>query len=101
MAIDHKIGETVAFVFGRRKDEVFIKLKKLLDSFNIGKYYTDNWGAYSKKLDETKHEIGKENTQTIERKNLTRRTICFSKSIKMHDIVIGLLINVLDFGLLL
>ncbi|RLA69910.1 MAG: transposase, partial [Epsilonproteobacteria bacterium] len=50
------------------------------------------------------------NTQTIERKNLTlrtrvkrltRKTICFSKSIKMHDIVIGLLINVLDFGLLL
>lgn len=110
LAIDHKTGETVAFVFGRRKDEVFIKLKELLDSFNIGKYYTDNWGSYSKNLDETKHEIGKANTQTIERKNLTlrtrvkrltRKTICFSKSINMHDIVIGLLINVLDFGLLL
>jgi len=56
------------------------------------------------------YEIGKRNTQTIERKNLTlrtrvkrltRKTICFSKSIKMHDIVIGLLINVLNFGLLL
>ena len=110
LAIDHNTGDTVAFVFGRRKDEVFLKLKKLLEQFNVGKYYTDNWGAYSKNLDEEKHEIGKKNTQTIERKNLTlrtrvkrltRKTICFSKSIKMHDIVIGLLINVLDFGLLL
>ena len=83
---------------------------QILEPFNIGKYYTDNWGAYSKNLDKDKHEIGKRNTQTIERKNLTlrtrvkrltRKTICFSKSIKMHDIVIGLLINVLDFGLLL
>ena len=110
LAIDHNTGETVAFVFGRRKDEVFLKLKELLNSFKIGKYYTDNWASYSKNLDKDKHEIGKKNTQTIERKNLTlrtrikrltRRTICFSKSIKMHDIVIGLLINVLDFGLLL
>ncbi|MFK5975766.1 MAG: IS1 family transposase [Sulfurovum sp.] len=75
----------------------------------MGKYYTDNWDSYSKNLDETKYEIGKENTQTIERKNLTlrtrvkrltRKTIYFSKSIKMNDIVIGLLINILDFGLL-
>jgi IS1 family transposase/transposase-like protein len=110
LAIDHRTGETIAFVFGRRKDEVFLKLKKLLDAFNISKYYTDNWGSYSKYLDEKKHKIGKRNTQTIERKNLTlrtrvkrltRRTICFSKMIKMHDIVIALLINVLDFGLLL
>jgi len=110
LAIDHNTGDTVAFVFGRRKDEVFLKLKELLEPFKIGKYYTDNWGSYSKNLDEDKHEIGKRNTQTIERKNLTlrtrvkrltRKTICFSKSIKMHDIVIGLLINVLDFGLIL
>ena len=46
LAIDHNTGDTVAFVFGRRKDEVFLKLKKLLEPFNIGKYYTDNWGAY-------------------------------------------------------
>ena len=49
----------------------------------------------------------KRNTQKIERKNLnfrtwikrlTRRTICFSKLDKMHDIVIGLLINKVEFG---
>jgi IS1 family transposase len=51
---------------------------------------------------------GKANTQRIERKHLTlrtrikrltRRTICFSKSVPMHDIVIGLFVNRYDFGL--
>jgi hypothetical protein len=32
-------------------------------------------------------------------KRLTRKTICFSKSEKMHDIVIGLLINKVEFGI--
>ena len=50
---------------------------------------------------------GKRNTQRIERKHLTfrtrlkrlaRRTICYSKSLDMHKIVFGLLINVLEFG---
>ena len=59
----------MAYVFGRRKDDVFLELKELLEPFNIKKYYTDNWGAYSKNIDKEKHVIGKTNTQTIERKN--------------------------------
>jgi insertion element IS1 protein InsB len=31
-------------------------------------------------------------------KRLTRKTICFSKSEIMHDTVIGLLINKVEFG---
>jgi insertion element IS1 protein InsB len=31
-------------------------------------------------------------------KRLLRKTICFSKSIKPHDIVIGLFINRYEFG---
>ena len=47
------------------------------------------------------------NTQKIERKHLTlrtrikrvvRKTICFSKSIQMHDIVLGLFVNRSAFG---
>jgi hypothetical protein len=34
-------------------------------------------------------------------KRLMRKTICFSKSIQMHDIVIGLFVNRHEFGLLL
>jgi len=52
---------------------------------------------------------GKRHTQTIERKHLTlrtrikrlvRKTICFAKSVQMHDIVIGLFVNRYAFGLL-
>ncbi|MDO9424204.1 MAG: IS1 family transposase [Methylobacter sp.] len=89
------------------KDEVFKKLKALLQAFNITRYYTDDWGAYERHLDTAKHQVGKRNTQKIERKNLnprtwikrlTRKTICFSKSALMHDTVIGLLINKLEFS---
>jgi insertion element IS1 protein InsB len=31
-------------------------------------------------------------------KRLVRKTICFSKSIAMHDIVLGLFINRYEFG---
>jgi insertion element IS1 protein InsB len=34
-------------------------------------------------------------------KRLTRKTICFSKSIQMHDIVVGLFVNRYEFELTL
>lgn len=45
-AIDHQSGKNLAYVFGSRKDEVFLKLKALLEPFRITKYYPDGWGAY-------------------------------------------------------
>ena len=108
-AIDHRSGQVLAYVFGRRKDEVFLKLKGLLEPFGIAKYYTDSWGAYTRHLDADAHQPGKRNTQQIERKHLTlririkrlmRKTICFSRSTQMHDIVIGLFVNHYEFGLL-
>ncbi len=107
-AIDHRSGRVLAYVFGRRKDEVFLKLKALLEPFGITRYYTDYWGAYTRHLDADEHQPGKRNTQKIERKHLTlrtrikrlvRKTICFSKSIQMQDIVIGLFLNRYEFGL--
>ena len=107
-AIDHRTGKVLAYVFGRRKDEVFLQLKALLEPFGITRYYTDSWGAYERNLAPEVHSPGKRNTQQIERKHLTlrtrikrlvRKTICFSKSIAMHDIVIGLFINRYEFGL--
>ena len=32
-------------------------------------------------------------------KRLVRKTICFSRSTRMHDIVIGLFVNRYEFGL--
>ena len=80
----------------------------MLKPFNIKRYYTDDWGAYERNIPTNEHGIGKENTQKIERKNLnlrtwikrlSRKTICFSKCEKTHDIVIGLLINKVEFGI--
>jgi len=107
-ALDHHTGQVLAYVFGRRKDEVLLQLKALLAPFGITRYYTDYWGAYQRNLTPDVHRPGKHNTQQIERKHLTlrtrikrlvRRTICFSKSIEMHDIVIGLFVNRYEFGL--
>ncbi len=101
-------GQVLAYTFGQRKDEVFLQLKKLLEPFGIKNYCTDGWGAYERHLPTEKHEVGKKKTQRIERKHLrlrtrikrlTRKTICFSKSKEMHDLVIGLFINRYEFGL--
>jgi len=109
-AVDHKTGKVLAYTFGTHEDKVFLELKRLLEPFGIVKFYTDNWGAYERNLNPLNHEISKKNTQKIERKHLTlrtrikrlaRKTICFSKLEKMHDIVIGLFINVYEFGLVI
>src|SRR5437763_10905703 len=42
-AIDHHTGAVLAYVFGRRKDEVFLRLKALLESFGLTRFYTDHW----------------------------------------------------------
>jgi len=85
---------------------VLTALKALLSGFDIRRYYTDDWGAYERHLDPEQHRVGKRNTQKIERKNLNvrtwikrlaRKTICFSKREVMHDTVIGLLINTVEF----
>ena len=62
-AIDHQTRLVLAYVFGQRKDEVFLELKKLLQPFGISRFYTDNWGAYSRHLKKQKHIVGKQNTQ--------------------------------------
>jgi insertion element IS1 protein InsB len=107
-AIDRTSKKVLAYVFGTRKDEVFLQLKALLLPFGISRYYTDNWGAYERHLNTSKHEVGKQNTQKIENKHLSlrtrikrlaRRTICFSKTVLMHELVMGLFINRYEFGL--
>ena len=93
-AIDHSSGKVLAYVFGRRKDSVFLELKALFNPFGITHFYTDGWGAYQRNLEADKQAIGKQNMQKIESKHinsrtrikrLARKTICFSKTIFMHD----------------
>ena len=106
-AIDHHTGKVLAYVFGRRKETVFLQLQALLKPFGITRYYTDSWGAYERHVDAEQHTVGKEYMQRIESKHislrtrikrLVRRTIYFSKTEHMHDLVIGLFVNRYEFG---
>jgi len=107
-ALDHQTGRILAYVLGRREDGALLQLKASLKPFGIRRYYTDGWGAYHRHLAPQQHVVGKRATQQLERKHLTlrtrikrlvRKTICFSRSVPMHDIVIGLFINRFEFGL--
>lgn len=106
-AIDHQTGKVLADVLASHEDAALKQLHTLLAPFSMGRFYTDSWGAYLRWLDAQQHTVGKANTQQIERKHLTlrtrikrlaRKTICFSKSEQMHDTVIGLFINLFEFG---
>ncbi|MBD2179303.1 hypothetical protein H6F42_20475 [Pseudanabaena sp. FACHB-1998] len=104
--MNHTTGAVLAYVLAPHQDQALVKLVDLLKPFGIKRFFTDAWGAYERILDPSTYLIGKKNTQKIERKHLTLRTrikrlatktICFSKSIVMHDIVIGLFINKYEF----
>lgn len=109
--IDKKTGEVLAFKFGARKNEVWQalleELRLVLNKYGVSYdiLYTDGHQAYQVLVITGIHmqnEVGKNYTWQIERMHLTlrtrikrlqRRTICFSKSEIMHDIIIGLFIN--------
>jgi len=73
-AIDHHSGTVLAYVFGRRKDVVFLQLQALLEPFGITRFYTDGWGAYERHIDPEQHHVGKEHTQKIKSKHINLRT---------------------------
>ena len=93
----HHTGAVLAYVFGRRQDEVFLRRKALLEPLGLRRFYTDHWGAYTRHLAPDVHSPGKRNTPRssvsitlrVRIKRLVRKTICFSKTIQMHDIVLG------------
>jgi insertion element IS1 protein InsB len=85
-----------------------LQLEALLTPFGSTRYSTEYWGADGRTLAPEGHSPGKHHMQQIERNHLTlrtrlkrlgRKTICFSKSLAMHDIVTGLFINRYGFGL--
>ena len=109
-AIDHSTGEPLAFHFGTREHKNLDELLELLKPFNIDVIYSDDNQAYDIHVTDSWLVTGKENTQKIERKHLSLRTLCsrlvrkgirFSKSHRMHRIVVALVINHWFFGRLL
>lgn len=109
-AINHENGDVIAYVLGSREHEMLWKLIDLLSllKIEIVAVYSDDNYAYHDVIPRNLLHTGKKNTQKIERKHLTfrtrlkrlaRKTICYSKSLEMHKIMFGLLINVLEFNL--
>jgi insertion element IS1 protein InsB len=97
-------GQVVGFIFGRRPHQTFRRLQALLEAAQIQalRWVTDTRWAYYDCLEQNWRVISKALLQSLERKHLTLRTrikrlahktICFSKSIVVHDAVIGLFIN--------
>jgi insertion element IS1 protein InsB len=108
-AIDHLTGVVLAYGLGKRADEVFWQVPKLLKPFGLVHFYPDAAGVYERHLPAAAHTVGKAHTQQSERKHLTlrtrskrlaRKTICFSKSVFRHDPGIGLFVNRYEFGTL-
>jgi insertion element IS1 protein InsB len=105
-ALDHRTGRVLAYVLGNRKDAVFLKLRSLLAPLDITHYFTDKASVYQHHLPPEQHTVGKLSMQRIERKHLTlrtrlkrlaRKTLCFSRSYVMHDLLIGLYMNHVEF----
>ncbi|WP_134806422.1 IS1-like element IS1N family transposase [Shigella dysenteriae] len=101
-AYNTKTGGVLAYTFGPRTDETCRELLALLTPFNIGMLTSDDWGSYGREVPKDKHLTGKIFTQRIERNNLTlrtrikrlaRKTICFSRSVEIHEKVIGTFIE--------
>lgn len=101
-AIDHRTGVVLAYVLGTHQDEIVLPFKALLAPCGLHRFYTDGADVYSRHRDPGPHPVGKTHTQKIARKHLTlrtrltrfvRKTICFSKSMQLPAIVIGLFVN--------
>jgi insertion element IS1 protein InsB len=106
-ALAHLPGVVLASVVGSRAEEVFVELQQLLKPFGLVHFYPDAAGVYDRQIPASAHPVGKLHTQQSERKPLTlrtrikrlaRKTSCFSKSVFMHDTVIGLFVNRYEVG---
>ena len=101
-AYNTKTGGVLAYTFGPRTDETCRELLALLVPFNIGMITSNSRGSYAREVPKEKHLTGKIFTQRIERNNLTlrtrikrlaRKTICFSRSVELHEKVTGAFIE--------
>ncbi|MFP1483439.1 IS1 family transposase [Escherichia coli] len=96
-------GRRSARVFGERTMATLGRLMSLLSPFDVVIWMTDGWPLYESRLKGKLHVISKRYTQRIERHNLNlrqhlarlgRKSLSFSKSVELHDKVIGHYLNI-------
>ncbi|EPV1178375.1 IS1-like element IS1A family transposase [Salmonella enterica subsp. enterica serovar Meleagridis] len=102
-AYDRLRKTVVAHVFGERTMATPGRLMSLLSPFDVVIWMTDGWPLYESRLKGKLHVISKRYTQRIERHNLNlrqhlarlgRKSLSFSKSVELHDKVIGHYLNI-------
>ena len=105
--LDHNTNEPIAYTFGTKEHVYLDQLRDILGCyFEIKTIYTDGNQAY---LNITESDViqGKDNTQKIEGRHtglrtwcsrLVRKSVRFSKTLQMHRIAVGLVINYWYFG---
>ena len=106
-ASEQLTGVVLASVLGSRAAEGFLQVQKLRKPCGLGPFYPAAAGVSDRPLPAPAHTVDKLPTQQSDRNHLTlrtrltrlaRKTICFSKSVFMHDTVIGLFVNRYEFG---
>ncbi len=89
-------GKILAANWVKRDKKAIKALLKKLQGVEINFYCTDNWKAFAEVLPKEKHLIGKKYTKKTEGANtwfrtrlrrLTRRTVCFSKKLPYHYLI--------------
>ncbi|MDK1915618.1 IS1 family transposase, partial [Klebsiella sp. K4-130] len=88
---------------GERTIATLGRLMSVLSPFDVVIWMTDGWPLYESRLKRKLHVISKRYTQRIERHNLNlrqhlarlgRKSLSFSKSVELHDKVIGHYLNI-------
>ncbi len=96
-AIDKVTNEVAGFYIGRRNNKTLNAVVKTLLNAKAEKIFTDKLRNYQYLIPDKIHNTKRYSTNGIERKNLTirthlkrfcRRTICFSKSIKITTAIL-------------
>ncbi|OVI15809.1 hypothetical protein B8019_20245 [Klebsiella pneumoniae] len=81
----------------------YLQQCRLLSPFEVVVWMTDGWPLYESRLKGKLHVISKRYTQRIERHNLNlrqhlarlgRKSLSLSKSVDLHDKVIGHYLNI-------
>ena len=98
-AINRSTKQVVDFVVGRRTKRNLSQITQAVLKLNPRQIFTDGLRTYIMLIPKKLHNTRKKNTAVIERNNLTlrthlkrlsRKTICFSKTIEMLDATLRL-----------
>ena len=105
-AMDKRTGKIVSVAVGRRNQKTIRQVTDTLNQFSPKRIVTDGWNGYAALIPKAIHKITEFGINRLERlhlnlrqrlKRLSRKTMSWSKSERMHDLAsmlnIGLLSN--------